>query len=393
MEALVAHYAEIGLKGRNRGFFEEALSRNITRALRGTGYRKIRTGFGRIVVDFEPAPRLDEAAKRAADVFGVAYVGAGRRVDANMESLAAAALDLLDEDPFDSFRIKTRKSYADFPTSSQEVNETIGQIVKDKTGARVDLKNADATVWIELFGNAAIMFRRRVPGAGGLPVGTSERMLALLSGGIDSPVAAWRMARRGAVVDLIHFHAQPFTDSSSVRQAEKLVQALTPYLLKANLYLVSLSDSQGEILAHARPELRVVLYRRMMMRIAAELAGQIGAVALVTGDSLGQVASQTVENMRTVEAAVPGTQILRPLVAMDKQEIIDQATRIGTFAISTQPYQDSCALFEARSPATHASERDAEMAEVGIDTAALVKSAIAGADVRTLELEGPPRPT
>jgi thiamine biosynthesis protein ThiI len=392
VEALVAHYAEIGLKGRNRGFFEETLSRNITRALRGTGYRKIRTGFGRIVVDFEPEPRLDEAARRAARMFGVAYVGAGRRVDPTMESLGRNALELLGEAPFESFRIKTRKSYADFDDSSQEVNETVGALVKDTTHARVDLKNAEATIWIELFGNTAIMFRDRLPGAGGLPVGSSEKMLALLSGGIDSPVAAWRMARRGAVVDLIHFHAQPFTDASSVRQATKLAEALMPYLLRANLHLVSLADSQTEILAHARPELRVVLYRRMMMRISAEMARQTGAVALITGDSLGQVASQTVENLRTVEASVPTTQVLRPLVAMDKQEIIDQAKRIGTFDLSTRPYQDSCALFEARSPATHASERDAEMAEVGIDTDALVKAALEGAETVTLELAPPPRP-
>ncbi|MEA2499277.1 MAG: tRNA uracil 4-sulfurtransferase, partial [Actinomycetota bacterium] len=243
MDALIAHYAEIGLKGRNRGFFEHSLTRNITRALRGTGYKRIRNGFGRIVVDFGPEPLLEEAARRTADVFGVAYVGAGRRVDPDIGSLSSCALELLDASPFGSFRIKTRKSYADFPHSAHEVNEMVGTHVQAATGAPVDLKTADATVWIELFGNAAIVYRDRLAGAGGLPVGTSERMLALLSGGIDSPVAAWRMARRGAVVDLLHFHAQPFTDRSSVRQAQKLVVALNPYLLRSILYSVPLADA------------------------------------------------------------------------------------------------------------------------------------------------------
>ena len=391
MDALVAHYAEIGLKGRNRGFFEQTLTRNITRSLRGTGYKRIRGGFGRIVVDFGPDPLLPEAAGRVADVFGVAYVGAGRRVDPTMEALSECALDLLGAAPYGSFRIKTRKSYADFAHSAHDVNEQVGAAVQAETAARVDLKHAEATIWIELFGNAAIVYRDRLAGAGGLPIGSSERMLTLLSGGIDSPVAAWRMARRGAVVDLVHFHAQPFTDRSSVRQAKRLVEALSPYLLRSVLYSAPLAEAQGEILAHARPELRVVLYRRMMMRIAAALAGQTGSVALVTGDSLGQVASQTVENLRTVEAAVPGTQVLRPLVAMDKQEIIDEAKRIGTFDLSTQPYQDSCALFEARSPATHASEAEAEAAEIGIDVDALVKKSLAGVESYAFELAPPER--
>lgn len=384
MNALVAHYAEIGLKGRNRGYFEHKLAQNVEQALRGSD-SKIRTGFGRIVIDLGPTVPAAGAAERVARVFGVVYVGCGRRSAANLSAISTAALELAGAAPFGSFRIKARRAYSDFPHSSQEVNQIVGALVAERTGARVDLKHADATIWIELFGNTAILYRDRIAGVGGLPKGTSSRMLALLSGGIDSPVAAWRMARRGGMVDFVHFHAQPFTDRSSVRQARRLVEALAQYQSVARLHSVPLADVQSEIVARSRPELRVVLYRRAMMRIAAQLGEEIGARALITGDSLGQVASQTIDNLNTVDAAIPGMQVLRPLIAMDKQEIIDQAERIGTFEISVRPYQDSCNLFEARSPATHATVRDAEAAEVGIDVDGLVKSALAAMETDTVE--------
>ncbi|MCA1705325.1 MAG: THUMP domain-containing protein, partial [Actinobacteria bacterium] len=287
MDALVAHYAEIGLKGRNRGFFEHKLTRNIESVLSGFQFT-IRSGFGRVVIDFAGDDAM-EAAPRVADVFGVAYVGCGYRTEATMAALEDTALRLARSQPLDSFRIKARRSYSDFPQSSQEVNEIIGARVKDETGGRVDLKAPDATIWVELFGNAAIVYRHRLPGVGGLPVGTSAKMLALLSGGIDSPVAAWRLARRGAAVELLHFHAQPFTDASSQRQAERLAGRLERFLLPTVLHVVPLAEVQTEVVAHARPELRVVLYRQAMMRIAARLADEIGAAALITGDSLGQV--------------------------------------------------------------------------------------------------------
>jgi thiamine biosynthesis protein ThiI len=384
MNALVAHYAEVGLKGRNRGYFEHKLARNIEAVLRGAD-PKIRTGFGRIVVDLASHVPPREAAERVARVFGVAHVGVGTRSDTDLDSIGRLALEMALSAPLGSFRIKARRAYSDFPHKSQHVNEVVGALVVKETGAPVDLKNPGTTIWIELFGNSAIIYRDRVPGVGGLPMGTSTKMLALLSGGIDSPVAAWRMARRGGDVDYVHFHAQPFTDESSVRQARRLVEVLTRYQTTAHLYSIPLADAQSEIVARARPELRVVLYRRAMIRIATQLAEEIGAKALITGDSVGQVASQTIDNLNTVDAAAPSVQVLRPLVAMDKQEIIDQAQRIGTFEISTRPYQDSCTLFEARSPATHAKVRDAELAEVGIDVDALTKSALAATEKETIE--------
>ncbi|MFN2588426.1 MAG: tRNA uracil 4-sulfurtransferase ThiI [Actinomycetota bacterium] len=386
MDALVVHYHELGLKGRNRDFFERTLAQNLKRALRGTGYTKLRRGFGRIVVDFESGAPVEAAAELAANVFGVAYVGAGVRVEPDIEKIGDAALRLMLAEPFESFRVRSRRTHSTCVHKSSEIQEVVGARIKDATKARVDLRNAEATAWIELFAGTGIVYRKRIRGPGGLPAGTSGRMLALLSGGIDSPVAAWRMGLRGATVELVHFHGQPFTDPSSVRQAAELAQVLTRYQMRAVLHLVPLADVQREIVTHAPASFRVVLYRRMMMRIAAALAADLEAQALVTGDSLGQVASQTIENIRTVDAAVPGVQVVRPLIGMDKQEIVDLAARVGTYEISTRKHQDCCVLFEPRSPATKTHPEQAAQAEAELDLEALVGKALSGMETRVFEL-------
>ncbi|HZA40983.1 MAG TPA: tRNA uracil 4-sulfurtransferase ThiI [Actinomycetota bacterium] len=383
---LVAHYHEVGLKGRNRNFFESTLTRNLKRALRGTGYARVRRGFGRVSVEFKPAARIDEAVERAARVFGIAYVGTGTRVAPDLDAIGGAGLELMRSAPVESFAIRARRSYSALATTSQEINEKIGRLIQDEIGAPVNLSDPQTTLWIELFGGEALVYRDRRPGPGGLPVGVSGRMLALLSGGIDSPVAAWRMARRGAEVEMVHFHGQPYTDPSSLRQATELAEILTRFQLRTTLHLIPLADAQREIVTSAPSSLRVVLYRRAMLRIASALAEERNAHAVVTGDSLGQVASQTLENITTVDSAVPESQVLRPLIGMDKQEIIDLAEHIGTFDISTRRYQDCCVLFEPRSPATRATPGEADAAEAELDIDAMVGKALAGRETRVLEL-------
>jgi tRNA uracil 4-sulfurtransferase len=386
VNALVAHYHEVGLKGRNRDFFEGTLARNLKRAMRGTGYRRVRRGFGRIVTDFYKDNAMNVAAERAARVFGVAYIGAGVRVEPDMDAIARASLGLIEGKRFDSFAMRARRTYSTFPSSSRDINTVVGQTVKDATGARVDLGHPDLTVWVELFANSGIVYVDRLQGAGGLPTGTSGRMIALLSGGIDSPVAAWRLMRRGAEVELLHFHGRPYTDASSTHQASELTERLTRWQLRTTLHLVPLADAQREIVAAAPSSLRVILYRRAMFRIAAALARQREASALVTGDSLGQVASQTIENLNAVDEAVFGTQVLRPLVGLDKLEIVDSAQQIDTYDISTRKYQDCCVLFEPRAPATKATVDEVLAAEERIDVETMVGKALAGIETRVLEL-------
>lgn len=390
MDRLVAHYHEIGLKGRNRDFFEDALNRNLKRALRGTGYKRVRHAFGRVVIDLYPDGRALEALERAARVFGVAYVGLGHKIEPDIDQIGDLAVELMQREPFESFRVRARRSHSTSSLSSNQLSVAVGQRIKDATGGSVDLKHADATAWIEMFGNDGIVYRDRKEGPGGLPVGVSGRMLMLLSGGIDSPVAAWRMAKRGAEVEMIHFHGQPFTDPSSVRQVMDLADVLTRYQLQTTVHVVPLADAQREIATHSPASLRVVLYRRMMMRIAAAFAEERGAKALITGDSLGQVASQTIENIRTVDAAIGDSiEVLRPLIGMDKQEIVDNARSIGTYEISTRQHQDCCVLFEPQAPATKTLPQDAARAERDLDLDALVGKALAAREEHTLELPDP----
>ncbi|HYI44867.1 MAG TPA: tRNA uracil 4-sulfurtransferase ThiI [Actinomycetota bacterium] len=388
-DALIVHYHELGLKGRNRQFFEQALVRNLKRALRGTGYARVRRLAGRVLIDMKEESDPQEAFERAARVFGLAYVGLGVRVSPEIGEVGDVALEMMQAEPFDSFRVRARRAYSTMEETSNTINNVVGQRIVDATGGRVDLKNADATAWVELFDRTGIVYRKRLEGPGGLPVGVSGRMLALLSGGIDSPVAAWKMARRGAEVDMLHFHGRPFTDPSSVRQALELAHVLTRYQLRTVVHLVPLGDVQREIVTHSPAPLRVVLYRRTMMRIAAELARQTEAQALITGDSLGQVASQTIENISTVDSAIPGVEVMRPLIGMDKREIVDDAKQIGTYEISTRKYQDCCVLFEPRSPATRANRHIAEQAESDLDIDALVGKALAGIETQVLELPDP----
>ncbi len=386
MDALIAHYHEIGLKGRNRQYFEDTLVRNLRRALKGTGYKQVLRNYGRILIELHDDADAQEIVSRASRIFGIAYLGAGVKVEPDIERIKEVSLDLLRAEPFTTFAIRARRQNSRLEVKSNEINRLVGAHVQAHIDdAPVDLSSPDATVVVELFDDAGVVYRQRVKGPGGLPVGVSGRMLALLSGGIDSPVAAWRMARRGAIVEFVHFHGQPFTDPSSVRQAQELAEVLATYQLKAKLHLIPLADAQREIVTHAPSSLRVVLYRRTMMRIASALAGELGCKALITGDSLGQVASQTIENIRTVDDAIKGTEVLRPLIGNDKQEIIDRALEIGTYEISTRKHQDCCVLFEPRSPATKASIADAERGESELDLDALVGKALAGRETISIE--------
>jgi thiamine biosynthesis protein ThiI len=391
MRAFVVHYHEIGLKGRNRHFFEEALVSNLRRALRGTGYERVRRGFGRIVVDMYDDADVEQGAARCARVFGVAYVGAGVKVRCDLAEIMQTGLALMLAEPFESFAVRARRTHARLEQTSQQLNAAIGQTIKDATGARVDLGSPEATLHIEAFGGTAIVYRRRLEGPGGLPTGVSGRFLALVSGGIDSPVAAWLTARRGGDVELVHFHGQPYTDPSSIRQVTELAQVLARYQLRTVVHLVPFGDVQREIVMAAPANLRVVLYRRTMLRIAHALAQDIHAQALVTGDSLGQVASQTIENISTIDEALPAAHVLRPLIGFDKQEIVQWAQRIGTYEISTRKYQDCCVLFEPRSPATRANTALAEQAEASLDSDTLVGKALAGIETRVFELASPAR--
>jgi thiamine biosynthesis protein ThiI len=386
-DVVVAHYHEVGLKGNNRSYFERLLADNIRAGLEGTGCLKVRTIPGRLLIGLGPDSDLATITNRLGRVFGLSSFSPGVTVPATMESMVAWAVALAQEEPFASFRVRARRGNSSFPQSSQTVNEVVGQAIKDATGARVDLNHAEWTCYIELVQNKAYLYATRIPGPGGLPAGSGGRVVSLLSGGIDSPVATWELAKRGASITAVHFHGQPYSDPSSSRQAARLAAALAPWAREVDLWLVPIGDVQAEIVTTAKAELRTILYRRTMMRIAEALAAQVGAEALVTGESLGQVASQTLPNLRATDAVVTTMPVLRPLIGRDKIEIEAIARRIGTYEISIDPHQDCCVLFAPRQAATRARIPDLEAAETALDIPTLVAKALANAEVRHFPLD------
>ncbi|HEY6998268.1 MAG TPA: tRNA uracil 4-sulfurtransferase ThiI [Candidatus Binatia bacterium] len=353
MDSVLIRYHEIALKKGNRRYFTELLKRNLLAAVKDFGPKEIRSLPARILVTFKNHPASADLIERISSVFGVANFSLVKRVDRDLDALRDHVLAALNGHSFESFRIETQRGDKTFPLASPEINRQLGAAVKEKSGARVDLEDPEFTVTVEILPNDAFFGFNKIAGAGGLPVGSSGRVVGLISGGIDSPVAAYRLMQRGCRIIFVHFHSVPYQDRTSQEKVRQLVQRLTRHQFTSRLYLVPFGEIQRQIVATVARPLRVVLYRRMMLRIAATIARNDKAKALVTGESLGQVASQTLDNMAVIQQATR-LPILRPLVGMDKQEIIDQARRIGTFGISSIPDQDCCQLFVPAHPATKA---------------------------------------
>lgn len=378
---VLAHYQEIGLKGRNRSFFERTLASNIALQLEALPGATAKPIPGRLLVRLPDDSHTDEVIRHMSTAFGLSSFSPAIELHSpTMESIIRTALTLADKTAFDSFKVRARRGNSSFETKSIDINIAVGSAIQEHTGARVDLGSPDWTCYIELTGNRAYFYTRKIPGPGGLPVGTSGKVLTLLSGGIDSPVAAWRMARRGSSVDFVHFHGQPFADPSSARQATQLAKHLAPWTLRSRLWMIQFGDIQSEIVTSAPQELRIVLYRRMMMRISEALALREGAQALVTGECLGQVASQTLPNLTSIGEVVETLPVLRPLIGFDKLEIEATGKSIGTYEISIQPHQDCCVLFIPRQVSTAVRAVDIAQAETALDIPALVDKALANAE-------------
>lgn len=368
---MLVRYHEIVLKKGNRPYFTELLKRNVLRAVKDLGAKEIRSLPARLLLTFNHEVDSQEIIVRLGSVFGVANFSLVERTPKSLDALRSGITKSLDERRFTSFRIDTRRGDKSFPLASPEVNRELGEAVKGKSGARVDLTNPEVTVFVEILPRDAFFGFEKIPGPGGLPVGASGRLVSLISGGIDSPVAAYRMMQRGCRLIFVHFHSVPYLDQTSQEKVKKLVSMLTRYQFESRLYLVPFAEIQRRIVSAVTRPLRVILYRRMMFRIAEAIARSEKAKALVTGESLGQVASQTLENLAVIQQAST-LPVLRPLVGMDKQEIIDQARRIGTFEVSSIPDQDCCQLFVPRHPATKARLREVEGTETTLDLKAMI---------------------
>ena len=387
----LVHYHEIGLKGRNRGDFERRLETNLRRAVTGLTEGRVRRIASRLLVPVTDPAHAEELLAAVERTPGVSYLGYAFECDRTPEAIDEAALAAVAEEiarregagdsrgpaPVASFAIEARRSATDYPERSMEISRRVGATVQRATGFAVDLSNPDLTCRIEVVQARAYAYARRIDGPGGLPVGVSGTVVALMSAGIDSPVAAWRVMRRGATVVAVHFSGRPQTAANSEHYALELAKVLDRAGGMARLYTVPFGDVQRQIALDAPEDLRILLYRRFMVRVAEAIARAEGAKALVTGESLGQVASQTLDNVAVVDAAAT-MPVLRPLIGSDKQEITDEARAIGTFELSTATDDDCCTLFMPRRPETHATPEMLEEAEALLDIEGLVAEALSG---------------
>jgi thiamine biosynthesis protein ThiI len=356
MKCAIVHYHELALKGRNRDRFEERLIRNIQLALKDLGITQVENLRSRIRVLLPPEADTIVVRERLMQICGIANFVLAHAVpldltEPRIDELSTAVIEDIRPKAFSTFRVTAKRADKRLPVTSMDVERAVGAAVCEELGKKVNLNNPDLTVYIELLSKEAYCSAEKFQGPGGMPVGVSGKVACLISGGIDSPVAAYRMIKRGCRACFVHFSGRPLVGRASEEKVRDLVQVLTTYQYQSSLYVVSFGEIQREIVLNTPAPFRVVLYRRMMLRIAEELARKEQCWGLVTGDSLGQVASQTPENLSVVEEAVE-LPILRPLIGMDKLEIMDEARRLGTYEISIEPDEDCCKLFTPPHPST-----------------------------------------
>jgi thiamine biosynthesis protein ThiI len=380
MRCAIVHYHELALKGRNRPYFEQKLVRHLRLVLRDLGVRQVEALPGRIRIVLNDETPWESVNGRLKRVFGIAHYALAQSVPMNLGHPSLEALkEAVGRDvaplPFETFRVSTKRADKRFPFTSVDVDREVGAHLCRLTGKKVSLGRPDLTVQVELLAKAAYYSTKKEAGAGGLPVGISGKVACCISGGIDSPVAAHRMMKRGCRAMFVHFHGRPYVSRASEEKVRDLVRILTQYQGASRLYLVPFGEIQRQIVLGAPAAFRVVLYRRMMLRIAEELARKERCWALVTGDSLGQVASQTPENLSVAQEAAQ-LPILRPLIGMDKVEITEQAQRIGTFETSIEPDQDCCTLFVPPHPSTKTGLDTIRKIERAFDVPALVKQGL-----------------
>lgn len=380
MDAILIHPHELVLKGRNRSLFLYCLIKNIRCAIKDLGMARMkRLGAGTILLTPCARDAKEEMLRRLALIPGIANLMPVYETAPTLGACKKRMTKELSLQTMRSFRITARRSDKSFPLTSLELQRDLGAWVQEKTNAVVDLFNPEFNIFVEVFGDRMLFGFEKTQGQGGLPVGTSGSVLALLSGGIDSPVASWMMMRRGCRVSFAHFHAYPYVSKRSQEKAKKLARLLSRHQGSCVLYFVPFGEAQREILLACPSRFRVLLYRRFMMRIASGIAKKEGALALVTGENLGQVASQTLENISVIEG-VSSLAVLRPLIGMHKDEIVTYARRIGTYETSCMPDEDCCQLFMPSYPATRAFSHMLEKAEEKIDCESLVSQAIASVE-------------
>ena len=383
---IVVHYHELWLKGRNRRFFLRKLALGLREGLGGLPIERIEQPGDRFVVRMTEGADVSVAIERLQRILGIVYYAVARSVDRDMDAICRAAWDEVRELEFSNFAVRAKRSDKRFPHGVMDIERAVGRYLLDKfqeTGrsVRVKLDDPEVTCRVEIPPGPALVYARKIPGTGGLPANTGGRMMCLLSGGYDSAVAAYLMMKRGAHLSFIHFYSGGGSSGeSSAHVAQELARVLASYQLTAKLWRIPFESIQRQIVANAPEGFRILLYRRMMLRIAEAIAHREHAIALATGDSLGQVASQTLQNMVSVGDAVR-MPVFRPLAGTDKLEVLALARKIGTYEISSEKFHDCCPAFMPRTPELHATPKRISEAELNLNIGDLVRQGMTAATV------------
>ena len=385
---LIVKYGEIGVKGKNRYIFENKLIKNVKNILKPIGKFNVYKEYGRIYVDLDGYD-YEEVVEEVRKVFGIVGVCPAVKAEKDYNLLKELALQMLEEkieQGYKSFKVDSRRGDKDFKLTSQEMSLDIGGYlvsqVKDRIA--VDVRNPEVKIHCELRQNHVMAYSDTIPGYGGLPLGTNGRAMSLLSGGIDSPVASWMVAKRGMELECIHFHSYPFTSEKSQEKVRDLAEILSKYCGRVRLHKVNMLEIQKAIGLNCKDEEMTIISRRFMMRIAERVAESRHCDALVTGESIGQVASQTIQGLTCTNASVK-MPVFRPLIAMDKTEIIDIAQKIGTFETSILPEEDCCTVFSPKKPVTKPKLDRIEKSESKLDVEKLIQDAIDNIEVEDRE--------
>jgi len=381
-ELILVRYGELGLKGKNKAQFINRLVLNIKRGIKGLAPREVVSTWGRIWVPV--IGDLDQTIERLQQVFGIYSVSPVIKTEKNLEAIQKAALRVLHDSlpQGGTFKVETRRSDKTFPMLSPEISKEVGSYLfaNSQDIYQADMYHPQHTIDVEIRGEGAFVYGQVIPGAKGLPVGCSGRAVLMLSGGIDSPVAGWMAMKRGVTVEAIHFHSFPFTSERAKQKVIDLCEVLAGWGGKIRLHVVHFTEIQKAIRQNCREEYGITIMRRMMFRLAEGIALKNKAFAIYTGESVGQVASQTLESMFTINN-VTNMPVLRPLVGMDKEEIIKIAQGIGTFDISIRPYEDCCTVFLPDYPKIRPRLEEAQALEEKIDIDGLLKEALEKTEV------------
>ncbi|OQX96692.1 tRNA 4-thiouridine(8) synthase ThiI [candidate division KSB1 bacterium 4572_119] len=380
-KVILIHYSEIALKKGNRKYFEQKLNQNILKATNGLPKGNLKIDYGRFVLSLVKDSPVEKIVERLKKIMGIAYFSVAFSGSKDIEVLREQVFEKVQNLEFENFCIQTRRTDKSFPLTSLQVNQAVGEKIHLGLKKPVKIKNPDLKCNIEIYNNQVFFYLKRHEGQRGLPVGSSGRVVSLLSSGIDSPVSSYKMIKRGCRVIFVHFHSFPMTNKSSYHNTVKLAQKLTQYQYNSKIYMVPLIKIQEEIILRAPIKFRIILYRRMMYRIAESIALNEKAKALITGESVGQVASQTLENIAAISEVV-SLPILRPLIGYDKEEIINEAKKINTFKTSIEPYDDCCSYLVPENPETKAKPHEVHNAEEKLESwEELIKQAIKESEV------------